>query len=102
MERMPYCREYLSIDHPFCWDDPLKAFQGQSHRTSHRHSIHFSATGNEPEAKVLPSEGWLFVKLGTPGRGDIFVENLIVNRITHRVGEIFFRKSLLNSFSILH
>src|SRR5690606_40461908 len=48
MDRMPCCREYLSIDHPFQWDDLLKAFQGQSQRAGHRHSIHFSATGNEP------------------------------------------------------
>jgi len=59
---------------------------------SHRASVFYPSLrqGNEPEAKVLPSEGWLFVKLGTPGWGDIFVENLIVNRITHSVGEIFF------------
>ncbi|MGX1754797.1 hypothetical protein [Sphingobacterium mizutaii] len=39
----------------------LKASQGQSHRTGHRHSFHLSATGNEPVAKGLPAEGLLFV-----------------------------------------
>ena len=72
MDRMPCCREYLSKDHPFWWDDLLKAFQGQSHRTSHRHSLHLSATGNEPEAKGLPPEGWCLYKLRTLGRGEIF------------------------------
>jgi len=47
----------------------MKAFQGQSHRTSRRHSFHFSATGNEPGAKALPSEGWLFAWIGNPQRG---------------------------------
>jgi len=37
----------------------------------------------------LRKDGCLY-KLGTPGRGDIFVENRIVNRITHSVGEIVF------------
>ena len=34
---------------------------------------------------IVREDGCLY-KLGTPGRGDIFVEN----RITHSVGEIFF------------
>jgi len=29
----------------------------QFHPTGQRHSFHFSAIGNEPEAKGLPSEG---------------------------------------------
>ncbi|WP_313516625.1 hypothetical protein [Sphingobacterium sp.] len=44
----------------------LKAFQGQSHRTGHRHSFHFSTTGNEPEAKGLPAEGEMYVEIGNP------------------------------------
>ena len=134
----------------------LKASQGQSHRTRHRHSFHLSATGNEPEAKGLPAEGEMFLelltmddpskkrtlevfnyfsnpiargigilsifpplemsrrlkgflpkngclyKLGTPGRGDIFVEFGCLKWPTHSVGEIFFWKSLLNSFPILN
>jgi len=56
MKRMPCCREYLSKDPPIQRDDLLKAFQGQSHRTGQRHSFHFSAIGNEPEAKGLPLE----------------------------------------------
>jgi len=40
----------------------LEAFQGQSHRTGHRHSFHFSAIGNEPGAKGFPSEGEVFVE----------------------------------------
>jgi len=46
----------------------LKAFQGQSHRTGQRHSFHFSAIGNEPGAKGVPSEGEMFV-LSNPQRG---------------------------------
>ena len=38
---------------------------------------------------IVRKDGCLY-KLRTPGRGDIFVENPIVNRITHSVGEIFF------------
>jgi len=39
----------------------LEAFQGQSHRAGQRHSFHFSAIGNEPGAKGLPSEGEVFL-----------------------------------------
>jgi len=34
----------------------------------------FFRQGNEPEAKGLPSEGRCLYELGTPGRGEIFVE----------------------------
>ena len=95
MDRMPCCREYLSIDHPIKRDDLLKAFQGQSHRTSRRHSNHFSAKEMSRMLKdFLRKDGCLY-KLGIPGRGDIFVVNRIVNRITHSVGEIFFNNSLI-------
>src|SRR5690606_41652199 len=69
------------------------AFLGQSHRTGHRHSLHLSATGNEPEAKGLPPEEWCLQK--TPSGGDIFVEKCTVYRITPGRGEIFFNKSTL-------
>src|SRR5690606_16448116 len=93
MDRMPCCREYLSKDHPFCWDDLLKAFQGQSHRTSHRHSLHLSATGNEPESKGLPPEEWCLQK--TPSGGYIYVEKCTVYQITPGRVEILYNKSTL-------
>ena len=37
-------------------------------------------------------KGGCLYKLGTPGRGGIFIEKWIVKRITHSVGEIFFWK----------
>ncbi|WP_222593890.1 hypothetical protein, partial [Sphingobacterium mizutaii] len=52
-----------------------------------------SATGNEPEAKGLPTEGLCLQK--TPSGGDIFVEKCTVYRITPGRGEIFFNKSTL-------
>ncbi|WP_313189265.1 hypothetical protein [Sphingobacterium sp.] len=74
MKRMPCCREYLPKDHPFWWDDPLKAFQGQSHRTGRRHSIHFSATGNEPGLKgFLWKEDLCISALKTHSMDEIFV-----------------------------
>jgi len=41
-------------------------------------------------AKGLPSEGLMIVKLGTPGRGEIFVDPWYSPCRTHSVGEIFF------------
>src|SRR5690606_38460052 len=90
MDRMPCCREYLSEDHPIKRDDLLKAFQGQSHRSSRRHSIQFSAKEMSRWLKCFLRKDVCLYMLGTPGRGGIFVEILIVNRITHSVGEIFF------------
>src|SRR5690606_41373110 len=71
--------------------DPLKAFHGQSHRTGRRHSIHFSATGNEPEAKGLPSEGWCLYELGAHSVGGIFFLTLRVTlMVSRRVSELSF------------
>ncbi len=50
----------------------LKAFQGQSHRTGQRHSFHFSAIGNEPEAKGLPPEGECLLMVRTLTGGEMF------------------------------
>ncbi len=58
MDRMPCCREYLSIDHPIKRDDLLKAFQGQSHRTGQRHSIHFSAKEMSRGLKDFLRKNW--------------------------------------------
>ncbi len=68
----------------------LESNQAQSHRTGPRHSFPFSAIGNEPGAKGLPAEGLMFVNLGTPERGEIFVDPRGSPWRTHSVGEILF------------
>src|SRR5690606_1014208 len=93
MDRMPCCREYLSEDHPIKRDDLLKAFQGQSHRTSRRHSIHLSAKEMSRWLKCFLLKDKCLQK--TPSGGEIFVEKCTVYRITPGRGEIFFYKSTL-------
>ncbi len=68
----------------------LKAFQGQSHRTVIGILSIFPPLEMSRGLKGFLRKDSCLYKLGTPGRGDIFVENRIVNRITHSVGEIFF------------
>src|SRR5690606_9132145 len=90
MDRMPCCREYLSIDHPSKRDDLLKAFQGQSHRTGIGILSIFPPLEMSRRLKdFLRKDGCLLI-IQTPSGGGIFIENQIVKRTTPSRAGIFF------------
>src|SRR5690606_3638929 len=75
MKRMPCCREYLPSKFSSYMENFLKAFQGQSHRAGHRHSIHFSAKEMSRRLKDFLRKDGVCLNWETSGRGEIFIEN---------------------------